>query len=154
MCSDESIELFLNEAKRHFDLLSSNTTYIEKQLKKVDREIENINKAIAQGIFTSSTKTVLEASEKKRGELMDELEQIRKMNPELKTQEMLKWHQKLVNDLNQVNDVDRAREAVRALLGGEIILHPIEEEGILEAEIKQGNLMVPLLDSNGSGGRI
>ena len=154
MCSDESIELFLNEAKRHFDLLSSNTTYIEKQLKKVDREIENINKAIAQGIFTSSTKTVLEASEKKQGELMDELEQIRKMNPELKTQEMLKWHQKLVNDLNQVNDVDRAREAVRALLGGEIILHPIEEEGILEAEIKQGNLMVPLLDSNGSGGRI
>lgn len=153
LLSEEAYQTFLNEVTAAIEAQAPDTSAIQKRLAEAEREAGNIIEAIRQGIITPSTKAALEAAEERKATILSELEEIKNMKPVTMLPRAREIYQRLVSDLNQIDDIARARETIRSIVG-EITLHPIEEQGKLAAEIKQGQQMLTLLNSDGSGGRI
>lgn len=87
---------------------SENVTYFKKQIAEVDKAINNIMKAIEQGVFTTSTKTRLEELEERRSEM--EIAQIKeemKTNP-LTEDQVVFWLERF-RDMDTTDKIQRQR---------------------------------------------
>jgi DNA invertase Pin-like site-specific DNA recombinase len=111
---------------------------VQDRLKAVETEIANIMAAIKAGIFTPATKDELEHCERERDDLRRKLADTAEQAPvivEALPDALARFHA-LVENLEQsvAKDIPRARTQIQALVGGEIRLHPTEEN-YLEAEL-------------------
>ena len=112
-----------------------------KRLQCVEQEIAQFVKAIAQGIFSASTKAELDRLEAERAQLLQTIQgqhtKAKKVAAFLP--DAIGRFKALLDDLSNVTQlqVDRARGLLRVLLGHAIILHPCADgQGrYLEAEV-------------------
>lgn len=139
--SPEGIELFVKETTRLLRerqrLQRPDPTASQKQLAKVEREIEHIMTAIKAGIFTASTKQALEHAEAERARLLaapaphaKALDKLTVFLPNAQAR-----YRTLVDGLATlpIRHVEQVREQIKTLVG-EITLWPTPA-GYLEAEM-------------------
>lgn len=74
----------------------------EVQLKEVNRKIENIMRAIEDGIYTTTTKDRLEELERQRDQLTDTIEAEKIVPPKISREELRAFFQKL-KDMNRTD---------------------------------------------------
>lgn len=131
-----------------------------RRLELVEQEIANIMAAIKQGILTPSTKAELEKAEAERKRLQNAIavrgnkaDNVVRLLPNLKER-----FEALVANLATVahQHADKAREVLKSVLGGQIMLHPCADgvERYLTAEVS-GNyagLLRLALGKNKDGG--
>jgi hypothetical protein len=139
--SPEGIELFVKETTRLLRerqrLPRPDRTAAQKQLAKVEGEIANILTAIKAGIFTASTKQVLEQAEAERARLLTAPPPHAKALATLTAflPNATARYRTLVDVLATLprRHVEQAREQIKALVG-DITLWPTPA-GYLEAEL-------------------
>ncbi len=128
----------------------------KRDLAKVEQEIANIIKAIRKGIITASTKAELEKAEAEK----DQLERTLKVdaNGLDKIEDLLPRtvdrYREMVEHLETTvqRHVSKARNHIKALVGGEIKLIPMED-GYLEAELAGDYAGLVKLASESPGSR-
>ena len=104
----------------------------KKRLQSAQRELDNIMGAIKAGIFTSATKTALLAAEKQVEDAKSELDAVAAFEPTQILPRAREIYKDLVARLNAVDDIQRARTAIKLLLGS---VRMVPEQGHLFAEI-------------------
>lgn len=100
-------------------------------------EVDNILIAIRAGIVTPSTKQALEEVERKLHEVELHLQKVLSFQPTQILPRARELHRSMVDQLENIEDVSAAREALRTIVG-EIRLVP--ENGELWAEMTNGGL--------------
>ncbi len=90
----ELLDRLASEIFKFQSIDDSNAPLIQKKIKEVEKSIENINLAIEQGIFTSSTKSRLDELEQQKIHLEVELAKENLQNVLLSKEEILEWLQK------------------------------------------------------------
>ena len=111
------------------------------RLQDIEGKIANIMAAIEAGILTPSTKSALEQAEAERARLKELLERKPRQAERVLTflPDAIGRFKALIDDLANPTQlqVDKARAALRGLLGKEILLHPTADgmERYLTAEI-------------------
>ena len=93
--------------------------------------------AIKAGILTASTKSALIEAEQKVVEIQEKLSEIERFEPSQFFNMTRKIYENMVNKLEDIEDVNAAREALRVLIG-DVKLVP--ENGALTAEIENAGL--------------
>lgn len=114
---------------------------LQEKLAEVERELANLLSAIKQGIVTVSTKAELEKVERERSRLLkmmqsrtENADNVTTLLPNLKER-----FKTLVGNLANIprQQVDKARDVLKSLLGATITLHPCADgvERYLTAEV-------------------
>ncbi|MDA1099221.1 MAG: recombinase family protein [Proteobacteria bacterium] len=158
--TDEGIALFKKEVAR---LLAErarsqgrDNDKAKRRLAAVENEIENIMVAIKQGILTTTTKAELQKAEAEKASLekamnanTSSLDNIPTLLPRATDR-----FRALIDNLEGVTQaqVARARTNIKALVGGEISLIPMEG-GYLEAELRGNYAGLIRLANQSPGGK-
>ncbi len=135
---EEGIELFLKETQRLMNQQPSPSQDLGKQLRQIEKEIQNVLKAIKAGILTESTEGELRRLEAKKKALESLLYE--KNGGLLNGQQFIpaarECFHKLVNYLENVEAacLSPIRDQIKTLVGGQIKFHPTSQ-GHLEAEL-------------------
>lgn len=137
LISDEAFRVFEAEARQAIKDLRPDQSGAQKRLREAQNEIGNIMGAIKAGIVTSSTKSALLAAESKQAEAEAEIKAAKAYEPAQMLPRAKEIYRGLVSRLENIDDVQLAREAIRELIG-EVRLVP--EQGALTAEIAEDGL--------------
>ena len=145
--------------RRHTQILDREQ--LHAKLAEVEREICYIMKAIKVGILTVSIKTELEKAEAERGRLLSQLEaRPAKADNLTRLPDLKERFKTLVGNLAATphDNVAKAREALKRLLGNTIALHPCADGAgrYLTAEVTgdyQGLLRLAINKNKAGGGQ-
>lgn len=138
LLSEESYKLFEEEVRRLLKEQHPDPRQAKQEIIKIQSEVNNIMIAIRQGIITTSTKQALENAEFRLELAQKKLKDIQSWQPTQILPRAREIHRNLVQKLEHIQDIAMAREAIRAIVGGDIELKP--ENGELWAEMRQGGL--------------
>ena len=117
--TEEGFMVFQQEVTRLLQGRAT-TAAVPGRLVQVEREIANLLAAIRQGILTPTTKHALEQAEAECAALRRLPDPVRRLVPT-----NLRAHfAAMVAGLAQTTQIDRARAALRGMLGGPVRLHP------------------------------
>ena len=137
LISEEAFRVFEAEARQAIKDLRPDQSGAQKRLREAQNEIGNIMGAIKAGIITSSTKSALLAAENKQADAEAEIKAAKSYEPAQMLPRAKEIYRGLVSRLENIDDVQMAREAIRELIG-EVRLVP--EQGTLTAEIAEDGL--------------
>ncbi|MCC5809912.1 MAG: recombinase zinc beta ribbon domain-containing protein [Ectothiorhodospiraceae bacterium] len=137
LLTEDAYQAFLAEVTALLKQAQPDPTAGRQQLKGAERERDNIMAAIRQGIITPSTKAELERCEARVTEAQEVLQAMEAFEPTQVLPRAREIYRRLVQQLEDIEDVAEAREALRELLG-EVRLMPADK--CLIAEIKTGGL--------------
>lgn len=137
LLSEAAYKAFEEEARRLLKEAQPDPSEAKRMAARAKAEIDNIMMAIRAGIITPSTKVALEEAEARLQEAERQAEEIQRFQPAQILPRAREIHRSMVEQLERIEDVSTAREAIRAIVG-EIRLIP--EEGELWAEMKQGGM--------------
>ena len=87
--SDEVLEELVDRVYEMQSQESNTVTVIQNQLNEVNKKLRNLAEAIAQGIFSSTTKKMLDELEEQKSNLESELFQAKVTNPILTKEQLL-----------------------------------------------------------------
>ena len=134
----EGIELFLKETQRLMNQQPSPTQDLGKQLRQIEKEIQNLLNAIKKGHLTESTGAELRRLEAKKKEFESLLHEKNGgfLNGDQFIPAARACFHNLVKNLENIEaaGLSPIREQIKTLVGGQIILHPTAQ-GHLEAEL-------------------
>ena len=120
------------------DFKMRNTLPLNKQLEVVQKEINNIMKAIKAGILIETTEKGLREAETRRDQIQALLDEQSDDNRKLKRflPRVRKRFQELVENLEnfESSHLEPIRDQIKTLVGGKIRLFPTDQ-GYLEAEV-------------------
>lgn len=137
LVSDEAFKIFETETRLALKDMRPDHSGAQKRLKEAQNELANIMGAIKAGIVTATTKTALLAAENKMADAESEIKAAKSYEPTQMLPRAKEIYRDLVSRLENVDDVQSAREAIRQLIG-EVRLVP--EQGALTAEIAEDGL--------------
>ena len=144
LLSPEAYDFYVQQLISESQNQQGNVRDIEKALKQCQSEINNLMAAIKAGIITETTKTELEALEHQKTMLGEELKAAQQ-KPDLIMPKAREAYLRLVNDLNQVENVYAARNVVQELLGT-VELKMNKSKGYLEARVQDSTLPIALAE--------
>ena len=131
LLSDEGFRVFEEEVHRILAEAQPDPRGALRAIVRAEKEVENIMAAIRQGIVTPTTLGALQDAEAKLQAAQASKREIEKLQPADVIPRVRELHQKLVSELEQLEDVSAAREAIRAIVG-EIRLVPEGDELVAE----------------------
>lgn len=142
-------ELLSEEAYRDFEknLRASiksghgDSSPIKKKITDLQKKVDNLIKAISDGINSPSVKAALQDHEQQLQGAQNELKAFERIQPAQMVPRAREMYETLVASLETIEDVETARQALRQLVG-EIILSP--ENGSLTAEVAATGLSFAL----------
>lgn len=139
LLSPEAVDLFKREIIRlqKESRQASPASDIKKQITKLDREIDNIVDAIAQGFASETLKTKLVCAEQQRTSLTAELRVQTRPAPDISDiLAAVSEYKQIIERMEAEvgNDVNQARESIKELLGDKITLQP-HADGHLQAHL-------------------
>ncbi len=137
LISDEAFRIFETEARTALKDMRPDLSGAQNRLREAQTELANIITAIKAGIVTSSTKSALLAAENKQADAEAEIKAAKSFEPTQMLPRAKEIYRSLVSRLENIDDVQSAREAIRELIG-EVRLVP--EQGTLTAEIAEDGL--------------
>ena len=137
LLSDAAYRAFEEEARRLLKDSQPDPSEAKRAVAKAKVEVENLLAAIREGIITASTKRALVEAEERLEEAEERLREVVSFQPAQILPRAREIHRALVEQLERVEDVMGAREAIRSIVG-EIRLVP--ENGELWAEMNQGGM--------------
>lgn len=137
LLSEAAYRAFEDEARRMLKDSQPNPGESKRAVAKAKTEVDNLLNAIRIGIITPGTKKALEEAEMRLQEAEQKAKDIQAFQPAQILPRAREIHRGLVEQLECIEDVSAAREAIRAIVG-EIRLVP--ENGELWAEITQGGM--------------
>ncbi len=119
----EAIKVFKRELARALaerrQHSKPNTEAVQRELAQTEKEIENIMAAIKAGIITLTTKAELEKAEAEREKLLTALKVDTRSHKVLDfLPHAVDRYRQVVNNLDNIKDVARARTQIKHLLGG------------------------------------
>lgn len=132
LLSEAAFKAFEQEARAQLKAAACEPDAIRMRLACATQERDNIMSAIRLGIITPSTKAALELAEASMKSATEELNQARRMTPSQLLPRARETWRRLVDSLEDVQEVDAARESLREILGNEIKLFPVEGELVAE----------------------
>lgn len=135
LLSEDAFRVFEEEARRLLKDSQPDPGAARREIARAQAEADNIMAAIRQGIITPTTKKALEEAETRLLSAQAHLREVQAWTPAQILPRAREIHRSLVDQLEKVEDVAAAREALRAIVG-EIRLIP--EDGELWAEMKNG----------------
>lgn len=124
---------FEREARRLIKSSKPDLRSLDKALKKAEAERENIMSAIRAGIVTESTKAELVDAESRVAEARQAIDAVSETSVDQLIPRAREVWKRCVAELQEIRDVPQAREAIRDILGGEIVVKE-KAPGILIAE--------------------
>ena len=154
LCGPEALEAFKRETTRQLSETSRkpDTLALRAGVSALEARIARMVEAVAAGMFSPTLQAALEQAEVEKQRLETQLQDAERATRALPSflPRLVDTYQAMVANLEQelTRDVDRAREQIRNLLGGQVKLIP--EGDHLVAEMT-ASLQV---SSSGSGGRI
>jgi site-specific DNA recombinase len=137
LLSEEAYKLFEAEARAMLKQAKPDPGAARRRIAEAKRDLDNLMKAITAGIITPTTKAALEEGERAMAAAQAELQAIEKFEPTQMLPRAREIYRGLVATLEAVEDVNAAREALRALIGD---VKLIPENGTLTAEIQSAGL--------------
>jgi site-specific DNA recombinase len=137
LLSEAAYKAFEEEARRLLKEHQPDPADARRAAQKAKVEIDNIMAAIRAGIITPSTKQALEDVEARLQDAERQVREIQSCQPAQILPRAREIHRSMVEQLERIEDVSAAREALRAIVG-EIRLMP--ENGELWAEMTQGGM--------------
>ena len=140
--TEEGFELFKAEVARILAdkaaMKNRDQDQAREHLNRIEGEIENIVNAIKAGIITETTKTELQKAEWEHARLKQILDGAQSCANNIQTTlpDAVAVYRDLVENFETVTlkQVGRARNQIKALVDGQVILHPTDQ-GYLEAEL-------------------
>lgn len=137
LLSDTAYQAFEREARRLLTQAAPDTGSIEKRIRDAERTHENIMAALRAGIITAGTRQALIDAEQAVTDAKAELKAARSFQPAQILPRARETWRRLVDQLADARDTPEVRNAVRELLGNEIVLG--EDAGGVFAEAKGGS---------------
>jgi site-specific DNA recombinase len=137
LLSEGAYSAFEVEAKTMLFEVKPDSSLTKRQLTEAKKQVENIMLAIKAGILTASTKSALMEAEQKVVEVQEKLNEIERFEPAQFFKMTRKIYHNMVNTLENIEDVNAAREALRVLIG---YVKLVPENGTLTAEIENAGL--------------
>lgn len=138
LLSEEAFREFETQVNAMLNSAAPDTAPIKRRIQQAKQERDNLLNAIKSGIITPSTKDALTQAEVRLQEAENELEIAE--HPVVTLPRAREVYNDLVSRLEEVIDnTERAREALRHILGGDIRLIP-EKDGTLTAEMNSAGL--------------
>ena len=139
LLSEAAYKAFEEEARQILKESQPDPCEAKRAISKARQEVENIMSAIRAGIITPNTKKALEEAEARVQSAEESLQEINAFQPAQILPRAREIHRAMVDQLDKIEDVNAAREAIRAIVG-EIRLVP--ENGELWAEMKKDGMAV------------
>ncbi len=156
--TEKGFELFKTEVARILadkaSMKNQDQDQARKHLNRIEREIENIANAIKAGIITETTKSELQKAEGEQSRLRQILSGVETSadNAQTSLPDAVAIYHDLVKNFETVTlkQVGRARNQIKALVDGQVTLHPTEQ-GYLEAELTGDYAGLMALTKNNPG---
>lgn len=136
LLSEANFKVFETETRRLLKAARPDPKAARNEIAKAQLEIDNLVNALRQGITSTAVKVALNDAEARLKQAKARLTEIEAFEPTQILPRVRQVYQRMVEELNQIHDVARAREQVKSLLGDAIKMVP--ERGILIAELKGG----------------
>lgn len=127
LLSERAFRAFEAEARRLLKDAQPDPSEARKVIAQAEKERDNILAAIRAGIVTPSTKAELERAEHQIEEARRELDKVLAFEPAQMLPRAREIYRDLVARLQGIEDVNRAREALRSLIGEVRIVREGEE---------------------------
>ena len=108
--TDEMIEIFVNQYTEHQELFSEENSLLvsyEAELTEIRKKIQNVNRAITEGIWTASVQETLLGLENRREELETLIAEEKHRNPPIPPEMLKKYFQKLKSSSNSDSESQR-----------------------------------------------
>ncbi len=134
LLSDAHFKLFESETRRLLKAARPDPKAARNEITKAQQEIDNLVNALRQGITSTAVKLALNDAEARLKQAKAQLADIEAFEPTQILPRVRQVHRRMVEELSQINNVPRAREQLKSLLGDAIKLVP--ERGVLIAEVK------------------
>lgn len=135
MLTDEAYHEFESAAREALRRTQQNPIAAKAALSHATKERDNILTAIRAGIITPSTKQMLEEAEAGIAAAERELEILRRAQPSQILPRAREAWRKMVSELQSIDDIPKAREALKDLLGNDIRIVR-NDKGAVIAEIR------------------
>lgn len=150
LMTDEAFKLFQQEAMAAMKRQMPNLDAVQRALAKARTERDNIMRAIRVGVLTRTTKAELEAAEAALDRAEADLQAAKQYAPARILPRARAVWQRLVEQLaDHARNVPAARDALRTLLGGNIIVRR-NENGDPVAEIAASSVQINVVAGAGS----
>ena len=132
LLSEDAYRAFEAKTRELLKGLRPDPAAAKKRLQSAQKELDNIMGAIKAGIFTSATKAALMDAEHRVDDAKKELQAVVSFEPTQILPRAREIYRDLVARLNCISEVDKARMAIKSLLGS---VRMVPEQGHLFAEI-------------------
>lgn len=137
LLSEAAYRAFEDETRRLLKGAQPDTAAARRDVAKAKAEVENVLAAIRAGIITPSTKKAMEEAEARLQEAERRLDDMQGFQPAQILPRAREIHRALVEQLECIEDVAAAREAVRAIVGD---IRLVPEDGELVAEMTNAGI--------------
>lgn len=135
LLSEAAYKAFEAETRRLLRDAAPDPSEGRRAIAKAQAEVDNLMTALRAGIITAGTKRALEEAEARLEEAQQRAREMQTFAPAQILPRAREIHRAMVEQLERIEDVSAAREALRSIVG-EIRLIP--EDGQLVAEMTQG----------------
>lgn len=144
LLSEESFRQFESEARSLLKQSKPDPSIARRKLNAAKAELDNLMSAIKAGIITPTTKAALQEAERQVAEAAEEIKSIEMFEPTQMLPRAREIYRNMVSELERIDDVDAAREALRGLIGD---VRLIPENGKLTAEIQSAGIAGALYET-------
>jgi site-specific DNA recombinase len=141
LLSESAYSVFEKQIRSSIKDGAIDSSPIKKKIADTQKVIDNYIKAIGNGIDSPSVKTALRDSEQQLKDAQRDLKDLERYQPTEMLSIARAMHKSWTNALENIQDVQAAREILKQLVG-EIILRP--ENGVLTAEVPSSGLKIAL----------
>jgi DNA invertase Pin-like site-specific DNA recombinase len=150
LLSEEAFRAFEAEARALLKEARPDPGLARRKLATANKELDNLMSAIKAGIITPTTKAALQEAEGQVASATEELKAIERFEPTQMLPRAREIYRNMVAQLEEIDDVSAAREALRGLIGD---VRLIPENGKLTAEIQSAGLAGALYETVVAGAR-
>lgn len=137
LLSEDAFRAFEAEARALLKSAKPDPSIARRRIADARRDLDNLMAAIKAGIITPTTKSALQHAEAQISEASEELKKLERFEPTQMLPRAREIYRELVGNLEAIDDVAAAREALRGLIGD---VRLIPENGKLTAEIQSAGL--------------
>jgi site-specific DNA recombinase len=132
LLSEEAYRDFERNLRASIKAGSTDSTPLKKKVAEIQKGVDNLIKAITNGIDSPSVKAALRDHEQQLQDAQNKLKAFERIQPTQLVPRAREMYEDLVASLETIEDVAAARQSLKQLIG-EVILKP--ENGSLTAEV-------------------
>ena len=149
LLSEEAYRDFEKNMRASIKAGLTDSTPIKQKIAEIQKGVDNLIKAIMNGVDSPSVKAALRDHEQQLLDAQNKLKAFERYQPTQMLRHAREYYEYLVASLETIEDVAAARESLRQLIG-EVILRP--ENGSLTAVVSNRlNVALQVVDTSGTG---